>query len=416
MNYEVELLNAVLVSDEESTQDILALPIEEWMFNHSTEWKFINDHYNKYGKFPDKKTVKDQFKNFDVIKVTEPFEYYVDKARKESLNQGMRQLTYDTVEMLKEGSPDAALAHVLREAQKFQRDSIRVKDTDIAGEYMERVEDFRERVANEEDTLGIPSGISTIDQHFGGWQEGDLVCLMGWTGVGKSFFAILFAINAWLQGYKPLFVSLEMSKKQMEYRVDTILNEGKHFTNSQLVHARGVNPDEYEDWARGMFADKQPFQLVTSDGIEQPDVNMVQSKIDQYDPDLVILDYHSLFEDSSGAHGETEKVKNLSKAFKRLAVRNAVPVIDIVAVTMQQGDQERRAPELAEVAWSKQLAYDSDLVMAIHRPNETSFEIQARKVRRGQKFMFYLDWDLDTGVWSESYDALGMWDGDDDDG
>ena len=413
MNYETELLNAILSSKEEDSQDILALPIEEWIFDHDTEWKFINDHFNKYGKFPDRSTVKDQFKNFDVIKTTEPFEYYVDKARKESLNQSMRQVTYDAIGMLKEGSPDAALAHVLREAQKLQRDSIRVKDTDIAGEYQERVDDFRERVAKDEDVLGIPSGISTIDQHFGGWQEGDLICLMGWTGVGQSFFAILFAINAWLNGYKPLFVSLEMSKKQVEYRVDTILNEGKHFTNSQLVHARGVNPDDYESWAKDMFEGKQPFTLVTSDGVEQPDSNMVQSKIDQYDPDLVILDYHSLFEDSSGATGETEKVKNLSKAFKRLAVRNAVPVIDIVAVTMQN-DHERRAPELSEVAWSKQLAYDSDLVMAIHRPTETSFEIQARKVRRGQKFMFNLSWDLDTGVWSQSYDALGMWDDDDD--
>lgn len=407
MNYETELLNAILDTDKDEYPEVLALPIEEWVFDHDAEWKFINDHYNKYGKFPDKKVVKEKFKSFDAIRTTEPFDYYVDKARKESLNQSMRQVTYDAINMLKEGSSDAALAYVLREAQKLQRDSIRVKDTDIVGEYEERVANFRERIMNDEDVLGVPSGIATIDQHFGGWQNGDLICLMGWTGMGKSFFAILFAINAWLNGYRPLFISLEMSKRQVEYRVDTILNEGKHFTNSQLVHARDVSPDDYEKWAKEMFEGKDPFMLVTSDGIEQPDVNMVQSKIDQYNPDLVILDYHSLFDDTSGATGETEKVKNLSKAFKRLAVKNSVPIIDIVAVTMQK-DHETRAPELSEVAWSKQLAYDSDLVMAIHRPTDTTFEIQARKVRRGNRFMFYLNWDLDTGVWRENYDALGF--------
>jgi replicative DNA helicase len=131
---------------------------------------------------------------------------------------------------------------------------------------------------------------------------------------------------------------------------------------------------------------------------------MVQAKIDQYHPDLVILDYHGLFDDASGAKTETEKAKNLSKAFKRMAVKNNVPIIDVAAVTMADGHSER-PPELEEVAWSKQLAYDADLVLAIHRePSSDVFQVVSRKVRRAHHFGFYLRWNLETGKWAEEWD------------
>jgi hypothetical protein len=70
------------------------------------------------------------------------------------------------------------------------------------------------------------------------------------------------------------------------------------------------------------------------------------------------------------------------------------------------GNQGERAPALAEVAWSKQLAYDADLVMAVHRNAESNlFEVVSRKVRRGHPFAFYLQWDLDSGKREELFDV-----------
>ena len=146
------------------------------------------------------------------------------------------------------------------------------------------------------------------------------------------------------------------------------------------------------------------MHVVTTEGMATADQHMVQSKIDQYNPDMVILDYHGLFDDASGARNETEKAKNLSKAFKRMAVKNSVPIIDVAAVTMSDGHSER-PPELEEVAWSKQLAYDADLVLAIHREyNSDVFQVVSRKVRRATHFGFYLRWNLDTGDWKEEWD------------
>lgn len=281
-----------------------------------------------------------------------------------------------------------------------------LKDSNLVDEWEERFEDLLARSKEKNrDIIGVPSGISIMDKIFGGWQAGDFIVLLGWTGVGKSFVARLFAVNAWRAGYTPLVISLEMNKQQESQRIDTLLNNGEgHFSNTDLVTANPGIVDKYKVWAKETYEGKHPIHVVTTEGMDTADQHMVQSKIDQYKPDMVILDYHGLFDDASGARNETEKAKNLSKAFKRMAVKNSVPIIDVAAVTMSDGHSER-PPELEEVAWSKQLAYDADLVLAIHREyNSDVFQVVSRKVRRATHFGFYLRWNLDTGDWKEEWD------------
>jgi len=279
-------------------------------------------------------------------------------------------------------------------------------DTNVI-EYKDRVDLLRERIDNPNShTLGLPTGIKIIDDNFGGWQAGDFVVIIGWTGANKSFFTRLLAVEAWKQGYSPLVISLEMDKTQEQYRIDTLLNEGKVFLNSELMHGKNIDPDDYEQWAEEEFAGKHPFHLVTSEGIETADQYFVQAKIQQYKPDLVILDYHTLFEDGKHGGTETERAKNLSKDFKRIALRNSIPIIDVAGVTMADGHGER-PPELNEIAWSKQLAFDADLVLAVHRAEGAEyFQAISRKTRRGTDFAFYLKWNLDTGSWQPHFDMM----------
>lgn len=404
MNYEIALLNAI--ADNGDVAHCIDMNCGEFIHDNKDIWNYIVDFYHKYDKAPSKATLAEEFNGFPALKTEEQLDYYIDQARDKSIEQSIKMLVRQAGDILKENGPQATLNFFAQKTNALMRVGGSVKDADVVGEYMDRVKDLRERLGGKNaGNLGIPSNIAVIDRHFGGWQRGDLVVILGWTGVGKSFMGLMFAINAWLNGYRPLYISLEMDRQQVEYRVDTILNNGKFFRNSQLVHARDIDADQYESWMKNTFDGKHPFYLVTSNGMDQPNQHMIQAKIDQYSPDLVILDYHGLFEDASGAVSEVERTKNLSKAFKRLALKNGVPIIDIAAVTMPQGSHGSRAPELNEVAWSKQIAYDADLVLGVHRPYDSNiFEVVTRKVRRGQPFAFYLEWDLDSGQMKELYE------------
>ena len=405
MNYETRLLNAII--DTSEYVEAVNSGVENVFIEYRDVWNFIVSHYDDHGKVPSKDTVKSHFSDFDFLSTSEPLAYYVDEAKRESLSFQTRQIVAKAHSLIGDAGPKDALAYLMEQTSKLYKFSSSLKDTDLVSEWRDRYLDLKERSENpDKQYVGIPSGIDVIDKTFGGWQEGDFIVLLGWTGVGKSFIARLFAVNAWKAGYRPMIISLEMNKKQEGQRLDTLLNNGEgYFTNTDLIKA---NPDivgTYESWAENTFEGKHPIYLITSEGLETADQNMVQAKIDQYQPDLVILDYHGLFDDASGARNETEKAKNLSKAFKRIAVKNNVPIIDVAAVTMADGHGDR-PPELEEVAWSKQLAYDADLVLAIHREfNSDLFQVVSRKVRRATHFGFYLRWNLETGKWAEEWDV-----------
>lgn len=404
MNYEVRLLNSII--DTGSYVDAVNGGAENVFIEHRDIWNFVVSHYDKHSKVPSKETVKQHHPEFEFLSTPEPISYYLDEAKKESLSYQTRVIVSKANNLLNEIGPKDALNFLMENTSKLFKYSSNLKDTDLVGEWKDRFNDLQERSLRDKNELqGIPSGIKVIDKSFGGWQPGDFVVLLGWTGVGKSFIARLFAVNAWRAGYRPLIISLEMNKLQEGQRLDTLLNNGEgHFTNTDLVRANPAIVKGYEQWAEATFGGRHAIHLVTSEGLETADQNMVQAKIDQYHPDLVILDYHGLFDDASGARNETEKAKNLSKAFKRMAVKNGVPIIDVAAVTMSEGHSER-PPELEEVAWSKQLAYDADLVLAIHREyNSDLFQVVSRKVRRSTQFGFYLRWNLETGKWTEEWD------------
>jgi len=404
MNYEVRLLNSLIQSNDYVTA--VNEGVESVFMEYRDIWNFVCSHYDEHKKVPSKETVKQHHPEFEFYSTPEPLKYYIDEAKKESLSYQTRVLVSKTNGLLSEAGPKEALAYLMENTSMLYKFSSNLKDTDLAGEWRDRAKDLRERSEKGLNELqGIPSGIGVIDKQFGGWQPGDFIVLLGWTGVGKSFIARLFAVNAWRAGYRPLIISLEMNKQQEGQRLDTLLTNGDgSFTNTDLVRANPAIVDSYEEWAEMTFEGKHPIYLVTSEGLETADQNMVQAKIDQYRPDLVILDYHGLFDDASGAKNETEKAKNLSKAFKRMAVKNGVPIIDVAAVTMNDGHSER-PPELEEVAWSKQLAYDADLVLAIHREyNSDLFQVVSRKVRRSTQFGFFLRWNLETGKWVEEWD------------
>jgi replicative DNA helicase len=399
------LLNSIIESGD--YVDAVNSGVENVFIEYRDVWNFVVSHYDEHSKVPSKDTVKSHFSDFEFFNTPEPLAYYVDEAKKESLSYQTRQIVAKAHSLIGEVGPKDALSYLMEQTSKLYKYSSSLKDTDLVSEWRDRYEDLKERSLNpDQQYIGIPSGIDVIDKTFGGWQAGDFVVLLGWTGVGKSFIARLFAVNAWKAGYRPMIISLEMNKKQEGQRLDTLLNNGEgYFTNTDLIKANPDIVDTYESWGENMFEGKQPIYLITSEGLETADQNMVQAKIDQYQPDMVILDYHGLFDDATGARTETEKAKNLSKAFKRIAVKNNVPIIDVAAVTMTDGHGDR-PPELEEVAWSKQLAYDADLVLAIHREfNSDQFQVVSRKVRRATHFGFYLRWNLETGDWREEWDV-----------
>lgn len=107
-----------------------------------------------------------------------------------------------------------------------------------AGEYLA---DFDERLAlvkarkNQPHSIGVPTGIRKLDVATGGVLPGEFGIVLGQTSIGKSMFLENIAINAWQKdfnssgkGYNVLYVSVEMTKHDLEFRADARLARVAH--------------------------------------------------------------------------------------------------------------------------------------------------------------------------------------------
>lgn len=393
MNSEAALITKVIQTKQ--IDRVLQSKVANSIRFHGDIWDFIKTHYMKYRDVPDMEIIKKKFPDFIPYETESSIDYLIDEVHDEYLRFKLSEVLTNSVSLI-EDSPRDALEYIFAKVANLGHQVEIVKDVDLASDFDLRVESLRKRasITDERQVLGIPSGIPQIDMLFGGWQPGDFVVIMGWSAVGKSWLAIYLAVNAWRHGYTPLYFSLEMDDVQFGYRVDTIVGQGE-FSNTNLINARNISPDSYAEWARSTWEGKHPFIVVTNEGLEEINQSVIQMKIDQYRPSIVFVDYHSLLDDARKGRSETEKHRNLSKDLKRMAVRFGVPIIDIVAVTMEEG-HEKRPPELNEVAWSKQLAYDADLVLSLFREGNR-VTAEAKKSRRSELFAFKMDWEFNDG-------------------
>ena len=377
--------------------------IEKSIILFDDEWKFLKEYYTDYREVPPPDVFFGKFPQFDKIETDGAIEFYIEETHKWKARQSLQELLASSATSLRERGPFDVIKQMNNTLATLGRDTKMVKDLDLVSNADERLETLRSRIelrASGRKTLGVPTGIKKIDEAFGGLMKGDFVVIAGWTGSLKSWLALYMALNAWQQGHRVLYFSLEMSGEQLGYRMDTLLGNGMFSHTALTFGTEDVTYDHYKKWLGDIMRDRHPFVVVSNEDLDEVTQNTVLAKIQQWKPDLCVLDYHSLFDDASGATGETEKTKNLSRAFKRIAIKTGVPIVDITGVTQDKKDLGETPPELHDLAWSKQLAYDSDLTIALCKHGDT-LEIVSRKTRRGKEFRGFLQWDIDRGVVKE---------------
>lgn len=404
MNAEAKVITAVCQNGDIAA--LMSAGVDDLFVTHGDIWKGVKNYYYKYHKVPDIQTLVEKYRDFEpAAKVGTETKYYVDELRNAYVSAKVRNIFIDRNTELGELGGIEVLQKAIAELSALNKISGGVRDLDLTDfESAEKhYKDVAERAAAMGGSMGIPTGYDSIDSAYPtGLAPGQLIVVIGWPGRAKTWFTGDLAVQAWKQGFKPMIVSLEMSPEQMRDRLYTIMGEGT-LRNSELMRGQ-VNVDDFRAWGQRTGRDRNGFVIVSPEGYDSVTPAMIQQKIDQHRPDIVICDYHQLFEDNKGSKNEVERNKNVSREFKQLGMRNQIPIIDITAATSDDLSQRETAPMLSQVAWSKAIEYDADMAIAVHKDKDSNLiEIVSRKNRFGPDFAFYLDWDLDTGVKKEVF-------------
>lgn len=409
MNAEGRLIAGICTTQE--MPQALTSGVDDLFVSHRDVWKELKNYYFKHRAMPPVSEVNKKFPGLDLEEVTLPVGYLIDELRESFTQRELVKIAKQLGDDVTNGSALLALDKLQQRAGSLAKNAHTARDIDVS-DFMaqrEHIEVVRERAAAMGGTVGIPTGLKSIDtSYFTGMAGGHLITVIGWPGRGKTWMMGYLAIQAWQRGFKPMIVSLEMSPEVMRDRLYTMMGSGMF---SMEEFSRGeINLDTFDEWSGDYFANKTPFIVVSNEGVDEVTPSHVQAKVDQHRPDLVIIDYHQLMSDNAKSKNPVESARNISKQLKSMAIRNNIPVVDVVSATMDNVSDQNGPPMLSQVAWSKQIEYDADHAMAIHRMDEereddrVTIEVVCRKNRHGLLYDFFIEADLGHGIITETFD------------
>ena len=379
---------------------------DELIKDCSDVWGFIKDYYDQTRQVPDSDLLATRFRDFEPVD-SGPTVYHIDKLRQAFLDESLRNTLRRAANLINSNESANALKELSKDVSIMSRIGAKVRDIDVtdienALFYFEQT-----RKSAENGEVGIKTGITSFDVCLPmGIAKGQLGILMAYPAIGKSWLALYFAAQAWKHGYKPMIVSLEMTEYEVRNRIFTILGDG--FFSHRALSSGRITDNEFKLWAEKNLEGRQPFKIISNDTGAEMTPNLIAGKIDQYRPDIVIVDYLQLMTDNSGtSQNETVKIKNLSRELKLLAIAQQLPILAIASATPDDSTDLESVPQLGQVAWSRQIAYDADWVLSMGRKaNSDILETAFRKNRNGYMGDFYMEVDFDRGTFKEILDPI----------
>lgn len=405
---ELKVLNSLCQTKD--IQPVMAgTHIDKMFVAYPDVWQFIKEYYSKHRAIPDASILEGQFNYFDAVEVPGVTAYYVDQLREEYINSELEAVTLKLRDKVGKIASGKILQGVLGDLMELQNVSVASQDRDIT-DFDKAMKEYEETRLLAEQMGGVPgisTGIGFIDSAYtSGLAGGDLIVVLGWTGRAKSLLTTMICCNAFHKGFKPMIISLEMNTKKVQDRAYTMLGKGR-FKNSDLA-VGDIREDDFRSWSSSINKGNG-FVVVSHDGNNEITPAVVQSKIDQHKPDIIVLDYAQLMSDNANSSDMTARMRNMSKEFKRLATANNIPIILISSATPDSTASINTPPIIEQVAWSKQLSFDADLAFAVHRhdgqieDNCVVIEIAGRKNRNGDLFSGYFKANINEGIYEEFY-------------
>ena len=396
-NTEAKVISAVLA--DKQLHVLLQANVETLLRTHNDVWNFIRLYAENNGTVPPTSLVVEKFRDFQPVQGIGATKHHLEELQSEYLNDSLKDILRSAAGEVQNGQGTQALEELITKTSQLKKNTAAIRDidaTDIdsAIAYFEQVK--------EQQALGhrgIKTGLPGFDNYLpSGIMPGQLGVFLAYPGIGKSWMALYFAVQAWKQGKTPLIISLEMSETEVRNRAFTIMGEGL-WSHRKLSNGE-VELDMMKKWHTDKLEGRPPFHIISNDSGGEVTPSVIRGKLDQYKPDFVVVDYLQLMNPNQKADNETVKMKNLSRELKLMAIGEEVPIIAISSATPDDVKDLSTVPTLAQTAWSRQIAYDADWVLALGRgTNSDIIECAFRKNRNGFMGDFLVQCDFDKGYY-----------------
>lgn len=373
---------------EQSLPEILSARVTEEFFKdeqYARIFRYLNDHWVKYGKVADESVVARDFPNEVWENNGQPTEYYIDQILKQHRHSMVLEAINEAANLLQKADPD----NTDKIIQGFQ-DVVHRTNTETSGrrevdatslsEYRDYDSLLKERSEASGDLRGITTGFDGIDKVTGGLQPEHFVVIFGLPKTMKSATLLAMASAAHQDAYSPLFIGFEMSHEEQR---DRLISLRSGVDLNSLLSGNLSKPERARvDKARSRMLDMRPFHF-TTDIESATTVAGIASLVQEKDPDVVYIDgiYFMQSALKEAEPGSPQALTDISRSIKRLAQRTRKPIV----VTSQASQTRSRGGVLtmASGMYTQAFVQDANVILGTQRTDAKDDEEDEEETHRG---------------------------------
>ena len=225
---------------------------------------------------------------------------------------------------------------------------------------------------NDQGIVGVPTGLSDLDEKLGGLHKSDLIILAGRPSMGKTALATNIAYNAAQNILKRqekssiAFFSLEMSSEQLSTR---ILSEQARIRSDDIRRGKVTEEEinRYIETSRNIY--NLPLYIDETPAITIATLSNRARRIKRLNGlSLVVVDYIQLMRSSSNKNdGRVQEISEITQGLKALAKELSVPVLALSQLSRAVEQRDDKQPQLADLRESGSIEQDADVVMFVYR-------------------------------------------------
>lgn len=219
--------------------------------------------------------------------------------------------------------------------------------------------------------MGYPTGLPELDDLMGGIRKRELILMAGRPGFGKTAMALNMAMACAQSGVPTLFVSMEMSDRELVNRlfpkVGDVSADGLRIYGPTLKEL-----DEMERVNREVFTNLP----LTLDYSESLSMEQLRGKVLRANKlglcDVLFVDYLGMMrmEQQKGETLDTA-IGRVAYGLKGLATKADIPVVCLVQMNRKvEGRAPSAPPMLSDLKDSGNQEAAADIVLFVHRPDK----------------------------------------------
>ena len=299
------------------------------------------------------KLIYDLFVKRELIKISENLSF---NAKSNNLEKGGKDLIEDTEKTL----------FNLAERGKYNSSLIKFDEA-----MRQTIEMASNAYKNEEGIVGVPTGLSDLDNRLGGLHKSDLVIIAGRPSMGKTALATNIAFNAARKIQEDgkdscvAFFSLEMSSEQLSTR---IIAEQSRIKSNDIRRGK-ISEEQFDKFIEtSKNISELPLYIDETPAISIAALSTRARRIKRkHGLELIVIDYIQLMKANFARDGRVQEISEITQGLKALAKELSVPVLALSQLSRAVEQRDDKKPQLSDLRESGSIEQDADVVMFVYR-------------------------------------------------